>query len=80
LVYPPDMLASRREGWANIQCDVGATGRPRACQLLNSSAPAFGRAALTFIAHGIYDTATDDEPSVIYLRHRFHVEFLPPND
>jgi hypothetical protein len=75
LVYPPAMRAARREGWADIRCDIGETGQPAGCTLLGSSAAAFARSALTYIAHGTYDTATDDEPSVIRLHHRFHVEF-----
>lgn len=77
LVYPRDMLASRREGWADVQCDIAETGQPSGCKVLGSSADAFGRSALTYIARGTYDTTTDDETSVIYLHHRFHVEFHP---
>jgi Gram-negative bacterial TonB protein C-terminal len=77
LIYPAEMRALGRGGWADIQCDIDETGRTSGCAVLYRSDAAFAGSALAYVGDGTYKTATTKEPNVIYVRHRFHVEFHP---
>lgn len=76
LVYPQRMLDNDREGSADIDCTIEATGSTSNCVVVNSvGGSTFAQAALDYVSKAKYRPRVRNGVAVSEEHHRIHINF-----